>query len=174
MLFTLESGDRCQAGNAAGATDSLKSLLPARTSGERRANVRAQAHGQTMEDRQNMSEPETKTDAGTDGAPVSPGALGLSLLPCPFCGSSATLHGRDDDGEIVCDNHECQCRTGTGEVEVCIRAWNRRPLPIPTVKECPSCDGNGEYSFPEGASIDGSDGWYSCERCNGTGTIVAR
>ena len=32
-----------------------------------------------MEDYQNMSEPETTTDAGADGAPVSPGALGLSL-----------------------------------------------------------------------------------------------
>ena len=30
-----------------------------------------------------MSEPETTTDAGTDGAPVSPGALGLSA-PSPF------------------------------------------------------------------------------------------
>ena len=36
-----------------------------------------------------MSEPETKTDAAADGAPVSPGALGLSFhmehIECPEC-----------------------------------------------------------------------------------------
>ena len=38
-----------------------------------------------MEDYQNMSKPETKQDAGTDGATVSPGALGLSSWePCEY------------------------------------------------------------------------------------------
>ena len=35
---------------------------------------------------------------------------------------------------------------------------------------CKSCDGSGAYSFPEAASVDMSDGWYKCDRCNGTGT----
>ena len=36
-------------------------------------------------------------------------------------------------------------------------------------KECFYCDGKGEYSFPEAFGTDGSDGWYKCEMCNGTG-----
>lgn len=36
---------------------------------------------------------------------------------------------------------------------------------------CPSCNGYGEYSFPEASSIDMSDGWHKCDRCNGTGKL---
>ncbi|BBO84495.1 hypothetical protein DSCO28_50610 [Desulfosarcina ovata subsp. sediminis] len=36
---------------------------------------------------------------------------------------------------------------------------------------CPSCKGDGEYSFPEATSVDMSSGWYTCDRCHGTGEI---
>ena len=38
-----------------------------------------------------------------------------------------------------------------------------------TTEPCPACNGQGEYSFPEASSCDGSDGWYKCLYCNGTG-----
>ena len=36
-------------------------------------------------------------------------------------------------------------------------------------EKCFFCDGEGEYCFPEASSTDGSDGWYTCDMCNGTG-----
>jgi len=39
------------------------------------------------------------------------------------------------------------------------------------VKPCPVCHGDGFYSFPEAASVDLSDGYYECDRCDGKGFI---
>lgn len=36
---------------------------------------------------------------------------------------------------------------------------------------CPSCDGKGEYCFPEASGVDMSDGWYKCDHCAGTGRV---
>jgi DnaJ-class molecular chaperone len=38
-------------------------------------------------------------------------------------------------------------------------------------RQCPDCDGEGEYSFPEAAWAQGDDGWYKCDRCDGTGRV---
>ena len=37
-------------------------------------------------------------------------------------------------------------------------------------EKCVYCDGTGEYCCPEFAGADGSDGWYKCEECDGTGS----
>ena len=39
-----------------------------------------------------MSKPETTTDAAADGAPVSPGAHGLSV--CPLCDGAKTVSNK--------------------------------------------------------------------------------
>ena len=36
---------------------------------------------------------------------------------------------------------------------------------------CPGCDGRGQYSFPEASGVDGTDGWYTCDRCDGRGRL---
>jgi DnaJ-class molecular chaperone len=41
-------------------------------------------------------------------------------------------------------------------------------------RECPDCDGEGQYSFPEAAWMPGDDGWYKCDRCDGTGRVPCR
>lgn len=37
--------------------------------------------------------------------------------------------------------------------------------------KCPDCNGKGEYSFPEAAAIPICDGWFLCQKCNGTGEV---
>jgi len=36
---------------------------------------------------------------------------------------------------------------------------------------CPDCDGKGAYSCPEFASDPRDSGWYTCEKCGGTGRL---
>ena len=84
-----------------------------------------------------MNEPKTTTDPRTDGAPVSPGAHGLSLLACPWCGELPEWDRQMCRDEP--DSHRLRCvtfnrrkcggfpctpwyRTRSGA----INAWNRR------------------------------------------------
>lgn len=51
------------------------------------------------------------------------------LKPCPFCGSSASLHSGTEDHEIVCSNPDCDAAfiaRSFSSIEEAIAAWNRR------------------------------------------------
>jgi DnaJ-class molecular chaperone len=37
---------------------------------------------------------------------------------------------------------------------------------------CFICGGDGSYSCPESSGVDGTDGWYECENCNGEGYVI--
>jgi hypothetical protein len=50
----------------------------------------------------------------------------MKLLPCPFCGSSATALR----GEVSCDS--CGCEVKRGTTADAIEDWNRRPASHPT------------------------------------------
>lgn len=61
-----------------------------------------------------------------------------SLLPCPFCGSSAHFSGDSHSVYVACDSHDCfaavgECYDRDGMPDHCFEdeakaaaAWNRR------------------------------------------------
>lgn len=58
------------------------------------------------------------------------GSVGVSLLPCPFCGGEARSHLYVRDGsKVQCTNYRCQGATtahNPNAVEKAIAAWNTR------------------------------------------------
>ena len=60
----------------------------------------------------------------------------------------------------------CEIEFENGRHEIVSRRSLRK------ARACFICGGDGVYSCPESSGVDGSDGWYECDNCGGTGYVV--
>lgn len=75
--------------------------------------------------------------------PDSKDAEGVSLLPCPFCGSEAKHAFEEGVWHLVrCENRKCGTQSGIFPTKpLALRIWNTRSVPVPHDSEPGCCKG---------------------------------
>jgi len=124
--------------------------------------------------------------------------LRLELANEQASGGQVISEMRQNSDELKAEVERLQTRDGNATIELCFSDGNnpfaREKLKIidfgvadnvyvveknrvenkPTELDalpCPACGGRGQYSFPEASGVDGTDGWYTCDRCDGRGRL---
>ena len=62
--------------------------------------------------------------AQVSGVPLQP-VVRFSILPCPFCGTSAVLNSVNNDHWVICEDSDCAFSTDfISAPDVAVEVWN--------------------------------------------------